>query len=60
MIQMMKQRASLSLSQKRRPRPSQVKTTLPPPSTPSERLQLALELSDFCFALRQAVKRKRP
>jgi len=48
----------LPLNQRRRPRPSRVKSLAPYPTTPSERLCIALELSDFCLALREAAQRK--
>lgn len=54
-----KQSDFLPLEQKRRPRPSWVKTPLPTPVTPAARLRLALELSDYCLALREALRRKR-
>ena len=49
----------LPLNQRRRPRPSRVKPLPPYPTTPAERLRVALELSDFCLALREAARRKR-
>lgn len=51
--------AMLPVSQRRRPLPSRVKTAPSCPTTPAERLQLAMELSDFCLALRDAIRRKR-
>jgi hypothetical protein len=53
------QRNKLPLSQRRRPRPSRIKTAPSSPATPAERLELAMELSDFCLALRDAARRKR-
>ena len=50
---------SLPINQRLRPRPSRVKLAPASPSTPAERLRLALELSDFCLALREAGRRKR-
>lgn len=50
---------SLPISQRRRPRPSPVKLGAVALSTPAERFRLALELSDFCLALRRAARRKR-
>jgi hypothetical protein len=52
-------RNTLPLSQRRRPRPSRAKAAESTSATPAERLQLALELSDFCLALREAARRKR-
>ena len=54
-----KGRDTLPLSQRRRPRPSRAKPARVVPSTPVERLELALELSDFCLALREAARRNR-
>jgi hypothetical protein len=51
--------ASLSVSQRRRPRPSRIKPAAVSPSTAAGRLGLALELSDLCLALRDAARRKR-
>ena len=48
---------SMALRQRRRTRPSQVKTGLSSPPIPGERLRLALELSDFCLSLREAGRR---
>ena len=50
---------SLPLSQRQRPRSSRVKRPPVAPLTPAGRLRLALELSDFCLALREAGRRKR-
>jgi hypothetical protein len=52
-------RNALPLSQRRRPRPSRIKIPSALPKSPAARLQLALELSDFCLALRDAARRKR-
>ena len=49
---------SLPLNQRRRPRPSRVKPLPLYPTTPAERLRMAFELSDFCLALREAARRK--
>ena len=49
---------SLPLNQQRRPRPSRVKSLPLYPTTPAERLRVALELSDFCLTLREAARRK--
>ena len=48
----------LPLNQRRRPRPSRVKPLPSYSTTPAERLLVALELSDFCLALREAARRK--
>jgi len=54
-----KNRAVLPLSQRRRPRPSRVKIPSALPESPAAKLQLAMELSDLCLALRDAARRKR-
>jgi len=53
-----KKKASLPLSQRRRPRPSRVKAVPVHAATPAERLRTALELSDFCLLLHEAARRK--
>ena len=50
--------ADLSLRQRQRRRPSRVKSRPLSPGTPSENLRLALELSDLCYALREAGRKK--
>ncbi len=46
--------ADPTLRQRQRRRPSRVKSQHVPTGTPSENLKLALELSDLCYALRDA------
>jgi hypothetical protein len=48
-----------ALSQRQRPRPSRVKSRILRATTPGERLQLAMELSDFCLNLREAMRRRK-
>jgi len=50
---------SFSLNQRRRRRPSRVKSRIPVHFTPGENLQLACELSDLCIELNKAARRKK-
>jgi hypothetical protein len=47
---------SLPLSQRQRPKPSKVKAKKPRRRSPGDNLRLAMEISDFCLALRDAVR----
>jgi hypothetical protein len=51
--------ATLTLRQKQRPRPSHTKMTPLTRGTPAQRLECAIELSDFCLALHEAQKRRK-
>ena len=51
--------ATLTLRQKQRSRPSHTKTTPLTGGTPAQRLECAIELSDFCLALQEAQKRRK-
>jgi len=51
--------ATLTLKQKQRSRPSYTKTTPLTGGTPAQRLECAIELSDFCLALQEAQKRRK-
>ncbi len=53
-----RKRKVLSLRQRQRRRPSRIKTPTSSAATPSERLRIALELSDLCLALREAAQEK--
>ena len=51
--------ATLTLRQKQRSRPAQMKTTPLTEGTPAQRIECAIELSDFCLALQEAQKQRK-
>jgi len=55
---LLSQLKSLPLRQRQRRHPSRVKSRALSRATPGENLRLALELSDFCLALRKAARQK--